>query len=169
MAENHSGKAGKTPGGADPGRRTAIKALIAGLVITPLAAGRADPAAEMTVWASPTCGCCKEWMRHLEEHGFSVDVRYGDVQEAKERLGIPARYGSCHTGEVEGYAVEGHVPAADILRLLEEKPDAVGLSVPAMPRGSPGMDGPAYEGVADPYDVLLIAANGSTSVWQSYR
>ena len=123
----------------------------------------------MQVWASPSCGCCKEWVSHLEEHGFEVVVHYGDVSEAKERLGMPVRYGSCHTGEIGGYAVEGHVPARDVLRLLEERPEAVGIAVPAMPRGSPGMDGPAYGGAVDPYDVLLIARDGGASVWASYR
>lgn len=82
---------------------------------------------------------------------------------------MPVRFGSCHTGEVEGYAIEGHVPAREIHRLLDEKPQAIGLSVPAMPRGSPGMDGPAYGGVRDPYDVLLIDEKGEARVFQSYR
>ena len=82
---------------------------------------------------------------------------------------MPVRFGSCHTAEIGGYAIEGHVPARDILRLLEEKPQAIGLSVPAMPRGSPGMDGPEYGGVRDPYDVLLIGDDGKASVFQSYR
>ena len=91
------------------------------------------------------------------------------MYEALKRLGIPPRFGSCDTAEIEGYAIEGHVPAREILRLLDERPDAVGLSVPAMPRGSPGMDGPAYGGIADPYDVLLIGKDGKASVFQSYR
>jgi hypothetical protein len=82
---------------------------------------------------------------------------------------MPVRYGSCHTGEIQGYAIEGHVPAADIHRLVEEEPDAIGISVPAMPRGSPGMDGPAYGNARDPYDVLLVDRDGNASVFQSYR
>ena len=129
-------------------------------------------AAESTsirVWKSPTCGCCKDWVKHLETNGFSVTVYDDGNSEARKRLGMPIRFGSCHTGEIEGYAIEGHVPAKEIYRLLDERPDAVGLSVPAMPRGSPGMDGPAYGGVLDPYDVLLIGTAGEARVFQSYR
>ena len=82
---------------------------------------------------------------------------------------MPISYGSCHTAVIEGYVIEGHVPAREIHRLLEEKPDAIGLAVPAMPRGSPGMDGPVYGGVKDPYDVLLIEQSGEAHVFQSYR
>jgi len=89
--------------------------------------------------------------------------------DARRRLEIPMQYASCHTGEVAGYAIEGHVPATEIHRLLEERPDAIGLSVPAMPRGSPGMDGPVYGGIQDPYDVLLIQRNGSSTLYRSYR
>ncbi len=81
---------------------------------------------------------------------------------------MPERYGSCHSAEVGGYALEGHVPAREIVRILGERPEAVGLSVPAMPRGAPGMDGPAYRGVTDPYDVLLIGRDGGASVFESY-
>lgn len=121
------------------------------------------------VWKSPTCGCCKDWIRHLEDNDFSVTFFDTGNSEARTRLGMPVRLGSCHTGEVEGYAIEGHVPAKDIYRLLDEKPEAIGLTVPAMPRGSPGMDGPAYGGVRDPYDVLLVGADGTVSVFESYR
>jgi hypothetical protein len=82
---------------------------------------------------------------------------------------MPVRYGSCHTGAVEGYAIEGHVPAREIHRLLDERPDAIGLAVPAMPRGSPGMDGPAYGNAHDPYDVLLIRRDGSAAIYEPYR
>lgn len=132
--------------------------------------GRA--AAESTsieVWKSPMCGCCNDWIRHLEANGFSVTSYDEGNSAARERLRMPIRFGSCHTGEVEGYAIEGHVPAKEIFRLLDERPDAIGLSVPAMPRGSPGMDGPAYGGVLDPYDVLLIGRGGKARVFQSYR
>ncbi len=86
-----------------------------------------------------------------------------------KRLGMPFKFGSCHTAEIDGYAIEGHVPAREILRLLDERPEAIGLSVPAMPRGSPGMDGPQYGGVKDPYDVLLIGHDEEATVFQSYR
>jgi len=124
---------------------------------------------KIRVFKSPTCGCCNDWIVHLEENGFSVRSYNTGNNDARQRLGMPVRFGSCHTGEIEGYAIEGHVPAKDIERLLEERPDAIGLSVPAMPRGSPGMDGPAYGGVVDPYDVLLIGGDGKASVFQSYR
>ncbi len=121
------------------------------------------------VWTGPSCSCCHEWIKHLEENGFTVVSHDGGNSGARSRLGMPVRYGSCHTAEVAGYAVEGHVPAREVYRLLEERPDAIGLSVPAMPRGSPGMDGPEYGGVVDPYDVLLIGRNGGATVYQSYR
>ena len=87
---------------------------------------------------------------------------------ARARLRVPMKLGSCHTAGVGGYAIEGHVPAADIRRLLMERPDAIGLAVPGMPLGSPGMDGPAYDNRQDPYDVLFIARDGSTSVFNSH-
>jgi hypothetical protein len=82
---------------------------------------------------------------------------------------MPVKYGACHTGQVAGYALEGHVPAREVLRLLKEKPAAVGLAVPGMPRGSPGMDGPAFRGKRDAFDVLLVLRDGSASAYQSYR
>jgi hypothetical protein len=122
------------------------------------------------VWKSPTCGCCKDWVKHLELNGFRVrvDDESGNT-DARARLGMPIRYGSCHTARVGGYAIEGHVPATELRRLLKEKPRAVGLAVPGMPVGSPGMDGPAYFGRTTPYDVLLVRADGSSSVYRSYR
>ena len=86
----------------------------------------------------------------------------------RSRLGMPQKHGSCHTALVQGYVIEGHVPAADIRRLLKEKPKALGLAVPGMPIGSPGMDGPAYGGQRDPYKVLLIQKDGSVEVFNSY-
>lgn len=138
----------------------------AAFVVPGLAAGGRVP---IKVWKSPTCGCCKDWITHLEDNGFSVESFDEGNSEARERLGMPVRFGSCHTAEVEGYVIEGHVPAREIHRLLDERPDAIGLAVPAMPRGSPGMDGPAYGGVRDPYDVLLIRPDGTARVFQSYR
>lgn len=132
-----------------------------------LAGGTEGPL--VRVWKSPSCGCCNDWIAHLEANGFRVrsyDLGNSDV---RKRLGMPARFGSCHTAETGGYAIEGHVPASDIRRLLDEKPTAIGLSVPAMPRGSPGMDGPEYRGIRDPYDVLLIGPDGDASVYRSYR
>lgn len=121
------------------------------------------------VWKDPNCGCCGDWVRHLQEHGFAVKVNETGNAAMRVKLGIPERLGSCHTGLVGGYAVEGHVPAADIRRLLAHKPEGVGLTVPGMPVGSPGMDGPAYGNRRDPYDVLLVLRDGSTRTFSSYN
>lgn len=120
------------------------------------------------VWKSPSCGCCKDWIAHLEAHGFKAKVHDVGNTAARARLKVPLALGSCHTALVGGYAIEGHVPAADIHRLLKERPQAIGLAVPGMPLGSPGMDGPAYDNQQDPYDVLLITASGGTQVFNSY-
>lgn len=121
------------------------------------------------VWKDPNCGCCGDWIQHLKD--ADIQVRTFDVGNAQMRskLGIAPQLGSCHTAKIGGYAVEGHVPVADIKRLLDEKPEAVGLAVPGMPIGSPGMDGPVYGERKDPYAVLLIHADGSTEVYQDYR
>jgi len=155
----------------NPLRRRLIGSLIGGACIAGFIAPGRSAAAELSieVWKSPTCGCCNDWITHLEANGFSVTSSNEGSYEAMKRLGVPPKFGSCHTAEIAGYAVEGHVPAQDILRLLEEQPDAIGLSVPAMPRGSPGMDGPQYGGAVDPYDVLLIDRNGEATIFQSYR
>ena len=105
----------------------------------------------------------------LEAEGFRVDARDTGNTVARRMLGMPAQFASCHTARVGGYVIEGHVPASDIRRLLETRPQAIGLAVPGMPVGSPGMDGPAYRGRVDPYDVLLIDRDGAASVFQSHR
>ncbi|MCL4739655.1 MAG: DUF411 domain-containing protein [Burkholderiaceae bacterium] len=136
-----------------------------------LAAGRveAQGAPVVEVWKSPTCGCCKDWIAHLEANGFRTMAHDVGNTAMRERLGIAPEYGSCHTARVAGYAVEGHVPAADLHRLLRERPAAIGLAVPRMPVGSPGMDGPEYGGRRDPYDVLLLKRGGGHQVYASYR
>ena len=119
------------------------------------------------VHKSPTCGCCGLWVDHLKEAGFPVEVRNTeDVTPVKQRLGVPYGKGSCHTAEIAGYFIEGHVPAEDIKRLLAEKPDAKGLVLPGMPMGSPGMEGP--EGTARPYTVELVARDGTTSSFSQH-
>ena len=152
-------------------RRQLLRTLVYGGLASGFAApaGAADAKIPVDVWKSPTCGCCTDWVTHLEENGFSVTVHNDGNADKRNEVGIPVRFGSCHTAVVDGYAVEGHVPAKDIHRMLQEKPDAVGLSVPAMPRGSPGMDGPVYGGIKDPYDVILVHRDGKASVFQSYR
>ena len=115
---------------------------------------------------SPSCGCCMNWVAHLRQAGFTVDVRnIADMGAVKDRLGVPGNMRSCHTAEVDGYFVEGHVPAGDIKRLLSERPDARGLAVPGMPMGSPGMEHPA--GHVQPYDVMLVG-DGDSSVHSSH-
>ena len=123
----------------------------------------------MQVWKDPNCGCCKDWISYLERDGFQVQVFDTGNTAARQRLGLPVKFGSCHTALIGGYVVEGHVNAREIRRLLAEKPQAIGLAVPRMPIGSPGMDGPEYGGQKDPYDVLLVLRDGSSRVYQSYH
>jgi len=111
-------------------------------------------AAEMTVYKSPWCGCCGAWVDHLRANGFSVAVEEReDLGPVKRGFGVPEPLHSCHTAVVEGYVIEGHVPAADILRLLAERPQARGLAVPGMPVSAPGMEQGAEQ---DPYEVILF-------------
>jgi hypothetical protein len=126
------------------------------------------------VWKDPNCGCCQDWIDHMQAHGFAVQVHHGGNNAVRAKLGLPAQLGSCHTALVGGYVVEGHVPAADVHKLLQAKPKALGITVPGMPVGSPGMDGAIYGGRQDPYDVLLvtkrlIGSGVTTSVFTSYR
>ncbi|MDP2086979.1 MAG: DUF411 domain-containing protein [Gemmobacter sp.] len=140
-------------------------ALIASLAM-PMVARAASPAIHVT--KDPNCGCCGAWIEVLERDGFTVTTDHlgTDALYAFKRAnGIPDTMFSCHTGRVGGYMIEGHVPAADIRRLLEERPNAVGLSVPGMPYGSPGM-GPENE--RDAYDVHLILRNGRTRIFSRY-
>jgi len=129
-----------------------------------LAAPDAGPAIE--IWKSPTCGCCQKWADYLESNGFTVRTKnttQGMLNRIKRQAGIGPKLASCHTGLIEGYAIEGHVPSDDIKRLLAERPDAVGLTVPDMPLGSPGMEQP--DGKTEPYDVLLVKTDGSTEIF----
>lgn len=133
-----------------------------------LAQGPFARSVKLEVWKSPSCGCCADWVTYLESNGFQVVVNDVGNNAARARLGIPARLASCHTAKVGPYAIEGHVPAADIRRLLSERPDAMGLAVPGMPIGSPGMDGPEYGNRRDAYDVLLVLRDGKTRVFNTY-
>lgn len=111
-------------------------------------------AQDILVHKSPWCGCCAAWVEHLEENGFDVTVReHENMTPIKVEAGVPDELYSCHTAHIEGYVIEGHVPAADIARLLAERPDAQGLAVPGMPAGSPGMEVPGF---SQPYDVILF-------------
>ncbi|MQX35510.1 DUF411 domain-containing protein [Roseospira navarrensis] len=144
-------------------RRTAL-ALAAGLLIAPLAAHAESAAPAIEVYKSPSCGCCVVWADYMRDNGFAVtETDTEDLYGMKALAGIPDDAASCHTAVVDGYVIEGHVPAEDVRRLLEEKPQAVGLSVPGMPPSSPGMDVPGYEGA--PFETLLVQRDGSTSVY----
>lgn len=119
------------------------------------------------VFKTAGCGCCEGWITHVREHGFEPavrDVDMGEMARIKAEAGIVPDLASCHTTMIEGYVVEGHVPAKDIARLLVEHPDAVGLAVPGMPAGSPGMEGAG----AEPYVVLLLLKGGGTTVFASH-
>lgn len=122
----------------------------------------AQPLPVVDVYKSPECGCCKTWAEHLQKNGFSVNLHdVDDVPAARKKLGMPNRYGSCHTAKVGQYLVEGHVPAADIKKLLKKHPEALGLAVPSMPPGSPGMEGER----SVPYDTLLVMPDGSAKIF----
>lgn len=122
-------------------------------------------AADITVYKSPACRCCDRWADYLEENGFSVAVqKRRNMQAMKRELGVQPQFQSCHTAVVGDYVIEGHVPASDIRRLLEEKPDIRGLAVPGMPMGSPGMEGPRK----DPYSVISIDKEGKGTVFSRH-
>ena len=144
--------------------------FLGALALPPLASlAQAASAPLVEVWKSPTCGCCKDWIAHLEANGFRTKVNDTGNTAVRSRLGIDMKHGSCHTALVGGYALEGHVPAREIRRLLKERPAAIGLAVPGMPVGSPGMDGPDYGGRKDPYDVLLLHKDGTAVAYQTDR
>lgn len=137
------------------------------------ACGAADPPVdprlpELVVHKNASCGCCGAWVKHMRHAGFSVDVDDIDnLGPVKERVGIPPAMGSCHTAEIGGYFIEGHVPADDVKRLLAEHPDAKGLTVPGMPIGSPGMEYASRK--AQPYDVYLVAKDGGVSIFAHHE
>jgi hypothetical protein len=162
---------------ANTNRRTLLLGLAAmGLGSTGLAIAATPPSqplktaapVNIEIWKDPHCCCCKDWVVHLEDAGFTTTVQDIGNNAIRARLGMPQKLGSCHTGLVQGYVIEGHVPAADIARLLKEKPKALGLAVPGMPIGSPGMDGSVYGDRRDPYQVLLVQKDGSTTVFNAY-
>ena len=146
-----------------------IAAIVSACFLAVMLAGcsrtTAEPALPLVkVTKSATCGCCKIWVERLRDAGFQVEVNDVDnLNAVKQRVGLPYGMGSCHTAEVNGYFVEGHVPVDDIKRLLRERPQARGLAVPGMPVGSPGMEAPS--GKVQPYDVMLVGRDGSASVF----
>jgi hypothetical protein len=151
-------------------RRFAIGVSFLALALTTAAVpapatGRDAKKPVITVYKDPSCGCCKSWIEHLIKHGYRVDAKdTPEMTEIKHTLGVPDALSACHTAVVNGYLIEGHVPAADIERLLKEKPKVAGLAVPGMPMGSPGMEGPR----AQHYEVLSFDKAGKTKVFASH-
>lgn len=143
--------------------RTFAAGVVSGLILTTSIASAAE---KLEVYSTSGCGCCIGWMKHMEDAGYEVkneNLAMADLYAKKLRAGLSQEQTSCHTAFVGGYVVEGHVPAAEVERLLAERPDAVGLTVPGMPQDAPGM------GTGDtPYDVLLVGKDGSTEVFASY-
>jgi hypothetical protein len=135
-----------------------------------LAAQAQKPAApHVVVYKTSTCGCCSNWVAHLRQSGFSVeahDVPQARLNQMGGEAGITQELASCHTAKVDGYYVEGHVPAADIHKMLKERPKITGIAAPGMPIGSPGME---QGGTKDPYDVVAFTKNGPTTVYARHR
>jgi hypothetical protein len=128
---------------------------------------KANEPVEIEVYRSPTCGCCSKWIKHLQENNFAVkDFVTNDVQVIKDKYGVTGNMASCHTAIVDGYVVEGHVPASDIMQLIKDKPKVIGISVPGMPVGTPGMD---MGGRKDAYQVVSFDKQGKVQVVNSYK
>lgn len=141
---------------------------ITALLTLQLLATGALAAERMEVLKTSGCGCCTAWIEYLEKAGFEVEARnmaMGALMKVKLDAGLKPGLTSCHTGRIDGYVVEGHVPVREIRRLLSERPDAIGLTVPDMPLGSPGMD---IGDEREPYDVLLVRKDGATEVFARY-
>lgn len=148
-------------------RRQAFTLSFGALALVAAPAFAASALPRVQVYRSPSCGCCGAWVKHLQAAGFQVRTEMvDDPGVIRRRHGLADRYASCHTAVVAGYAVEGHVPAADLERLLALAPDAIGLAVPGMPVGSPGMEAGAQR---DPYEVLVVDRSGRARVFASYR
>ena len=147
-------------------RRESLRALSLGaiaLVLADKSLLAAAPKPRMRIYKSPTCGCCKEWVKHVKNGGFDVDVvDVDDVTPFKTKYGVPTDLQSCHTGIVDGYVFEGHVPVDLVKKVLREKPKAIGLAVPGMPMGSPGMEMGAHK---EAYNVMLFDRAGKTKIY----
>jgi len=144
--------------------RTTLTALIT-LSLMAVSSPSQQENGRITVYKDRSCSCCKNWVAHLQANGFKVDVHEVDgTGPYQEKYHVPANMVSCHTAVVDGYTIEGHVPAREIKKLLEERPKILGLSVPGMPIGSPGMEGPRSQ----PYSVLAFAVSGQVTVFASY-
>lgn len=141
--------------------KSSIRTVVFLSMLAPVAWAE-PPLPTLTVYKSPSCGCCGKWIEHMKASGFTVVTHDTEnVASHKVRLGVPAAMGSCHTAEVAGYLVEGHVPAADVKRLLAERPRARGLVSPGMPASAPGMDDPRRI----PYEVLLVGYDGQSATY----
>jgi hypothetical protein len=147
----------------------AAGAVVGGLMLRQspaVASGETVKTGEIVVYKTPTCGCCGAWVKHLTDAGLNArTVNQNDLTNTREKLGAPADLRSCHIAVADGYVVEGHVPAEAVKKLLTERPDAVGIFVPGMPLGSPGMEGP-YGSQA--YNVILLRRDGSKEIFASY-
>lgn len=153
------------PSATPPARQVAVQPAAEPPVVMPTDPGNAFPM--LVVHKSPTCGCCQAWVEHMRSAGFQVDVRETDnLEPVKSRVGVPLGKGSCHTAEIGGYFIEGHVPADDVKRLLADKPRGRGLVLPGMPLGSPGMEMP--DGTRQPYTVELVGEDGSTRMFAEH-
>ena len=143
------------------------KTFLYTLLVAPIATLRQSKAAmpHVSVYKDPTCGCCAKWVDHLRANGLDVSIQeVRDLKEYRRKFGVPAELASCHTATIDGYAVEGHVPAREIQRLLKERPKAKGLAVPGMPVGSPGMEAAKTQA----YSVLLFDSSGRPTIYQNY-
>lgn len=146
-------------------RSLAILTILFGMVVSVGISAAAEPPI-MTVWKNPSCGCCGKWVEHMRTAGFTLKVKEDENLTAVKRMaGIPDHLQSCHTARIGKYVIEGHVPASDVKRFLKMKPEGLGLVVPGMPSGSPGME----NGEHDPYDVLLLKKDGTTEVFSSHK
>ena len=142
-----------------------LQVLLAVLSVGTAGISYAQTAGTVDMYKSPYCGCCGKWAEHMTKAGFTVNAHeVEDVPAVRKKLGMPDKLGSCHTAKVGNYLLEGHVPAADVKRLLKEKPKALGLAVPGMPAGSPGMDVPN----SPPYHTLLVQKDGATRVFANH-
>jgi hypothetical protein len=156
-------------GGSETAPRSDTQAAASAPQATQVAQAAAQPArgapVKMVVYKSPTCGCCTKWVEHVQAAGFQVEVHdTADVTPVKNEHGLPQHLASCHTALVDGYVIEGHVPADVIRRLLSERPQVTGIAVPGMPAGSPGMEMGSRK---DPYDIIAFARDGKVSVYET--
>lgn len=125
----------------------------------------AQPLPKVDIYKSPTCDCCAKWIAHMQKNGFKVEIHeVANIPASRKKLGMPDKFGSCHTSKIGDYVAEGHVPAADIKQMLKEKPKALGLAVPSMPPGAPGMDIPN----SPPYETLLVQTDASSRVYAKH-